>query len=128
MRYRYYVSRALQHEAKAGAEGLRIPAREIEAAVIQTLVEALDDPFGLLARAGIVLESDRLRRIFAAAERLGAAVRSKQHDPIRALIARITVHPRQLSIELSVAGVCEALDIEPTHSAAETIALPHPFA
>jgi len=113
VRYRYYVSRSLQHDRDASStDGLRIPAREIEAAVSQLLAEALDDPLALLARAGIPLESNRLQMILKKAEQLVASVRSKQHDTIRDLVAKVTVHPHEISVELSVTALCIACAVE----------------
>ena len=112
VRYRYYVSRLLQHAPDAvQAEGLRIPAREIEAAVSQLLANALDDPLALLARAGIPLESNRLRIILKKAEQLAASVRAKQHDAIRDLVAKVTVQPHEITVELSVTALGTALAV-----------------
>jgi site-specific DNA recombinase len=62
VRYRYYVSRALQHEPDAeSTTGMRIPAREIEAAVIERMADGLDDPLALLANAGVAPPADELR-------------------------------------------------------------------
>ncbi|MCK9542189.1 MAG: recombinase family protein, partial [Novosphingobium sp.] len=113
VRYRYYVSRLLQHSPDAPhAEGLRIPALEIEAAVIQILAGALDDPLALLAQAGMPLESNRLRMILKQAEQLVASIRSKQRDTIRDLVAKVTVQPHEISVELSVTALGTALAVE----------------
>lgn len=112
VRYRYYVSRSLQHDPDArSTDGLRIPALEIEAAVSRLLTEALDDPLSLLARAGIPLESNRLRMILKKAEQLAASVRSKQRATIRDLVAKVTVQPHEISVELSVTALCAALAV-----------------
>jgi len=113
VRYRYYVSRLLQHAPDAPhAEGLRIPALEIEAAVIQILAGALDDPLALLAQAGMSLESNRLRMILKQAEQLVASIRGKQRDTIRDLVAKVTVQPHEISVELSVTALGTALAVE----------------
>jgi len=112
VRYRYYVSRSLQHDADRHAtDGLRIPAREIEAAVITSLAGALDDPLALLAQADITLESDRLRMIFKKAEQLAASVRRKQRNVISDLVGKVVVHPHEIAIRLSVAALCGACTI-----------------
>lgn len=50
VRYRYYGSKALQHDPEADpSSGMRIPAREIEAAVVGRVAAALDDPVSLMA-------------------------------------------------------------------------------
>ncbi|MGE4323891.1 MAG: recombinase family protein [Sphingobium sp.] len=113
IRYRYYVSRSLQHAPDAPhAEGLRIPALEIETAVSQLLAEALNDPLALLARAGIPLESDRLLMILKKAGQLVASIRSKQRDTIRDLVAKVAVQPHEISVELSVTALCTACGVE----------------
>ena len=113
VRYRYYVSRSLQHAPDAvQAEGLRIPAREIEAAVNQLLAGALDDPLALLARAEMPLESNRLRMILKKAEQLVASIRGKQRDTIRDLVTKVTVQPHEISVELSVTALGTALAVE----------------
>jgi len=117
VRYRYYVSRSLQHDADRHAtDGLRIPAREIEAAVITSLAGALDDPLALLTQAGITLESGRLRMILKKAEHLAASVRRKQRDVISNLVGKVVVHPHEIAIRLSVAALCGACTIDPANS------------
>ncbi|WP_066518722.1 recombinase family protein [Sphingobium cloacae] len=117
VRYRYYVNRSLQHNADRHAtDSLRIPAREIETAVVTSLATALDDPLALLTQAGITLESDRLRTILKKAEQLAASVRHKQRDVISDLVARVVVHPHEIAIRLSVAALCRACTIDPANS------------
>jgi hypothetical protein len=128
VRYRYYVSRALQHDADAAAStnGLRIPALEIEAAVVEALAEALDDPLALLTQAGIPLESDRLRAIFTNAKHLAAAIRGKQREALRDLVSKVTAAPSAITIELSVAALCNALAIEPTANITAVLSVTSP--
>lgn len=110
VRYRYYVSRSLQHDADRHAtDGLRIPALEIEASVSQLLAGALDDPLALLAQAGIPLESDRLRMILKQAEQLAASFRRKQRDVISDLVGKVVVHPHEILVDLSATALCKAL-------------------
>ncbi|MFD0850182.1 recombinase family protein [Sphingosinicella xenopeptidilytica] len=127
VRYRYYVSRSLQHDPNASSrDGLRIPALEIEAAVSQLLGEALDDPLALLARAGIPLESNRLRMILKKAEQLATFVRSKQRAAIRDLVAKVAVQPHELTVELSVTALSAALVVEHPAGAQTSIPLRSP--
>lgn len=127
VRYRYYVSRSLQHDRDASStDGLRIPALEIEAAVSQLLGEALDDPLALLARAGIPLESNRLRMILKKAEQLATFVRSKQRATIHDLVAKVAVQPHELTVELSVTALSAALVVEHPAGAQTSIPLRSP--
>ena len=51
VRYRYYVSRALQHHgASGGPNGIRIPARELETYVTELVAGLFDDPAALAGR------------------------------------------------------------------------------
>jgi hypothetical protein len=51
VRYRYYVSRALQHDnANQCTAGIRVPARELEAHVTALVASLFEDPSGLAAR------------------------------------------------------------------------------
>ena len=51
---------ALGGGSGAGKAGMRIPAREIEAAVGQAIAEALSNPLALLDKARIAIEPDGL--------------------------------------------------------------------
>jgi site-specific DNA recombinase len=77
VRYRYYVSRTLQHEPTSTTDGMRVPAREIEAAVIDLLQTSLGDVLDLLTKAGVPLESDRLKPVLSTAESIVRKVGNK---------------------------------------------------
>jgi len=125
VRYRYYVSRSLQHDAdRYATDGMRIPAREIEAAVITSLAGALDDPLALLAQAGIALDSDRLRMILKKAEQLAASVRRKQRDVISDLVGKVVVHTHEIVIRLSVTALCRACTINPASDGTISLTAP----
>lgn len=50
VRYRYYVSRALQHDgASEGARGIRVPAWELETHISELTANLFDDPAALAA-------------------------------------------------------------------------------
>ena len=113
VRYRYYVSKALQHDPDADPnEGMRIPAREIEAAVAERVAKALDDPLALMAQAGITLHSSDVRTTMASAEQLAGEVRDKDYPTVRALISRVTASPREVRIELSAKALVEELKLD----------------
>ena len=113
LRYRYYVSRALQHGTSAKAEGIRIPASEIEAAVIDLLATSLDDVLSLLARARVALDADQLHKALSASEKAAARVRGKDRVIIRSIVQQVTAGTRQISIELSTQQLCQTLAIVP---------------
>ena len=74
-RYRYYVSAALITEAGTDrAQGWRLPAQEIEDAVIRVLTDALTSPAMLLERFGTGTPGDQVRKTLDRATRLAAAL------------------------------------------------------
>ncbi len=116
VRYRYYVSRSLQHgsDGKEPATNtpLRIPAKEIETAVIDTVATALDDPLALLDRLHAPLESGELRRTIAKADKLAAKVRRKDRTAIRTVVHRVTIEAKRIRVELASSPLIAALQID----------------
>lgn len=124
VRYRYYVSRALQHDPNADSDsGMRIPAREIEAAVTGRVAEALDDPIAIMGSAGFTLHSNELKQTIALAEQLAEQVRAKDYHVVRQLVSSVRATPREVSIELAADALAQALKLEATNGSIESIAL-----
>ncbi|WP_232468903.1 recombinase family protein [Croceicoccus marinus] len=126
--YRYYVSRALQHApGHDDPNGMRIPALEIEAAVINMLAGAIDDPLALLTSAALPLESDRLPAMLATANTTATLIRRRHHKTIRSLIAAVTIAARQVSITISVPALCTALGVDTNPTAKVEVELTEPM-
>ena len=124
VRYRYYVSKALQHDPDAdNTEGMRIPAKEIEAAVVNRMAESFDDPLALVSSIGIPLEVNDIRSILAKAEKLAGDVRNKDYAVVRSLLAKITVGPRAIDIEVRTEQLAKALRLSLPADASSTIEL-----
>lgn len=127
-RYRYYVSRTLQHApGHDDPNAMRIPAPEIEAAVINMLAGALDDPVALLTSAALPLESDRLPAMLATANTTETLIRRRHHKTIRSLIATVTIAARQVSITIPVPALCKALGIGTNPTAKAEVELTEPM-
>lgn len=127
VRYRYYVSRALQHDPGAcSRNAIRIPAREIEAAVIERVAEALDDPLALLGSIGIAPAADELQATMREAEKMAIAVRKKDFTLIRKLVAQVRALPREVAIELSTSALTSAFRVQLPNNANATIAFTSP--
>src|SRR5467141_499038 len=95
-RYRYYVSGALITQAGTDrAQGWRLPAQEIEDAVIRVLADALTSPALLLERFGTAATpSDQTRRMLDRAARLAAALNRspvERDKVVRDIIERVVV-------------------------------------
>src|SRR5438552_3858794 len=86
-RYRYYVSTALITEAGTDqSQGWRLPAQEIEDAVIRVLADALTSPALLIERFGTAIPSDQTRKMLDRATRLAQAL--KRSPAVRARVVR----------------------------------------
>ncbi len=113
VRYRYYVRRALQHDPDADSSaGMRIPAREIEAAVAERVAEALDDPIALTAKAGLTLHSGDLRRTMVLADGLAEHVRAKNYQIVRELVNSVRISRSEITIELAASRLAGILKLE----------------
>src|SRR5207247_7971452 len=74
-RYRYYVSTALITDAGTDqSQGWRLPAQEIEDAVIRVLADALTSPALQIERFGTAVPSDQTRKMLDRATRIAVAL------------------------------------------------------
>ncbi|QYU70544.1 recombinase family protein [Leptolyngbya sp. 15MV] len=114
VRYRYYVSRALQHDPDADpASGMRIPAREIEAAVCERVAEALDDPIALAAAAGFTLHANELRQTMGLGGGLAGRVRARDYGIVRDLVKQVHAAAGEIRIELAPDALARELKLDP---------------
>ena len=123
-RYRYYVSRALQHGAGAdAAEGIRIPALALERTIAVALAARFDDPLGLAASAGLEPRPEQIKMMSIAATRIASKLR--KGDPLaqRALVAKVTVGPERIEVDLTTSAVASALGLEKAPPAPDTISM-----
>jgi site-specific DNA recombinase len=113
-RYRYYVSRALhhRHEERQG-DGIRVPAREIETAVIERIASAFDEPLTLVANAGLPLQAVDLGGIGKCASSIAKRIRKHDTDLIRGLLSSVKVEPYCIRLTLSVPPIAKALALTP---------------
>jgi site-specific DNA recombinase len=109
VRYRYYVSRAARYDGDA-PKSIRIPAREIENAVIESIAAAFDDPLDLIARVGMSIGSADLKRIFAAAGIAAATIRQRNTTMMRSLVTKVTIGTHATDITMSSSAVAEQLE------------------
>ncbi len=121
VRYRYYVSRHLQHGTRqaqrttdGSADGVRIPAKEIEQLVIKALTEKLSDPIAFGQQLGLPFQQPALaNRIATNAARLVSTLRGKRSRGVQAVLAQVIQQVRVLDecieILLNVTDVASAL-------------------
>jgi hypothetical protein len=104
-RYRYYVSAALITQAGADhAQGWRLPAQEIEDAVIRVLTYALTSPAMLLERFGTAgIPSDQTRKMLDRATRLATALNrspAQRAKVVRDLIEKVVIGENAITIRI----------------------------
>ena len=113
VRYRYYVSRSLQHGTKAtGATGMRLPAREIEPIVAAQIAGLLSDPLALCARLATSLKPDCIDAAIARGQASAAGLRAGR-DPgtMASAVERIEVAPDTITIALRPIALLDLLGI-----------------
>jgi hypothetical protein len=104
-RYRYYISAALMIEAGTDrALGWRLPAQEIEGALIRVLADALTNPAVLLQRFGTAdTPSEQARKMVARATQLAAALNrsaAEQARVVRDLVETVVVDAKTITIKV----------------------------
>jgi site-specific DNA recombinase len=109
VRYAYYVSHALQHGT--GDTGIRMPARELEAAVCETLAKALDDPLTLLTNAQLDVAADDIAGFASRARQLAATLRRRGQAQARELVGKVRLRPKGIEVAVDGAALAAALGV-----------------
>jgi site-specific DNA recombinase len=110
-RYRYYVSAPLVRGAR-DADGLRIPAPDLEALVASTLHGHLTDPAWLVDAVGAGLNGRQIQGLIAVAEVYAGTfdVASKRRRTADGPITRIVVGRQLLTVDLDVTVIAALLN------------------
>jgi len=117
VRYRYYVSRALQHEGTAEApHGQRVAALPLEAMVAAEVAKLLDDPMLLAARLGVTITPGMLMPLSERAAALAARIRARSATAAP-LIARVQLLEEHSAITLDLPALGQALGLTMTDTA-----------
>src|ERR1700736_5018951 len=100
-RYRYYVSTETGTDRP---QGWRLPAQEIEDAVIRVLADALTSPAMVLDRFGTAdIPSDQTRKMLDRAARLAAALNrspAQRAKVVRDLIEKVVIEENTIAIRV----------------------------
>lgn len=124
VRYRYYVSRALQHGTVTDIKGgTRLPAREIEAAVAEQVAELLDDPFQIVARMGIVTNAGQLPEIVESCRMVAQELRQRSKARLTNLVTRVQVLEGRVEIAVSFEKLMQLLGTPVTSDSARDISI-----
>ncbi len=107
VRYGYYVSRDL-HLAKT-ASGVRIPAAELDAAVMEGIRKAFAKPLDLAAIAHLTISSDGISRISAAAADVSSSGAAALRATTKAIVSTVRIGHRRIEFDCNTAAVAHAL-------------------
>ena len=116
--YRYYVSTALITEAGTDqSQGWRLPAQEIEDAVIRVLADALTSPALLIERFGTAIPSDQTRKMLDRAIRLAAVLKrspAERAKVVRDLIEKVVIEENAITIRMRRSSLSRVAVVPPS--------------
>jgi hypothetical protein len=118
-RYRYYISKRLMHDAKKNLDGWRLPAAELEGAVLAPIVDLLRDQRRLIDTlqvsdqrpASLIRLQQQAKTIIVD---LDASHVSRRHEILRTITCRVDLSVSTIAIRLSRGGLAKVLDVEIT--------------
>ena len=119
-RYRYYVSTALITGAGTDqSQGWRLPAQEIEDAIIRVLVlaDALTSPALLIERFGTAIPSDQTRKMLDRAIRLAAVLKRSPAERAKAardLIEKVVIEENTITIRMRRSALSDGAVVPPS--------------
>lgn len=124
VRYRYYVSRSLQHGPRFEPDkGIRIPALDLEKVVAQGISEAFADPLSLAGICGFELRPDAMARYNNAARDIASRAERRERSYVRALVSKVRVNRDRIAVELDVGVAASKLGIQRTRTSPATTTL-----
>ncbi len=109
-RYRYYIDQVAA-EDEGSTAALRVPAKDLETAVIEAVTAFLKDRSRVMQLMGSVdanVAHSRLKVAAAAGALLETAMASQQIEVLMRLVRRITVRKDSIGIEFRVASIWSA--------------------
>ena len=121
-RYRYYVSQLLPKEGRdASPNGMRIPAQELENAVIDAITSFLQDEgrlISLIDQADANVVRNRLNVASSMADQLATSETRSKIEILHRFARKITIRPSKVAIDISVTALWEPT---PTSQAEEDV-------
>ncbi|MGE0665789.1 MAG: recombinase family protein [Sphingomonadales bacterium] len=118
IRYRYYISNRLMRETASAADGWRLPARQLERAVYETLSRFMTDGIKVIDALGLQNASPDQQREVISGARLyaeGLRLESAHHADLKGLVHRVMLQPKELRIEIKVEALHQLLSTSGDH-------------
>jgi DNA invertase Pin-like site-specific DNA recombinase len=109
-RYRYYISKRLMHRMGATTDGWRLPAKELEGAILQALRDFLRDELRIVEALKLKdISPDRLRGIVggaaATADELMNGTPDRERQLLSTLLHQITLRADSIRIQIKRSGL-----------------------
>lgn len=114
VRYRYYVSKALQTGMAGPHEGVRIPAGEIEQAVMQELAHLLSDPLALVQKLHLSLPPDALKPLMARCKARHQDLQQGDASLLTEVLHKVQVLADRIEVSIDVQHLTQALALDPS--------------
>ena len=108
-RYRYYVSRALHQDP--GSAGMRIPAKELEAAVCGCIGEQFEDVLALADKIKLDAAPHEIAAIVQRGAALQAALSQRDRSTLQTIVFKVSVLASAVEIECSASAIATLLGV-----------------
>ena len=109
VRYRYYVSRSLQHQTTASPHAIRLPAEQLERTVAAELAKQFEQPLRLFAAAGLVATPQQMKAIISACSDAALLLRKRSATLLRKLVSRVQVGREKIIVAVNRAALAAYL-------------------
>ena len=119
-RYHYYISRVLN---RGKGDGIRIPARELDAAVAERIAAAFADPIGLATDCGLELLPHEFAQLQERSRATFGSVTRRDRALVRILVSQVRLTTAGIEIECSVTAIAGQLGVAPPKRADATFTL-----
>lgn len=112
-RYLYYVTKGVHHDAaSSSATAMRIPAKEIEHAVVTEMAKALADPLRITAKLQPDLPPHLFEQASGELSELCNTVRGGGRNAVRKILKQVVVHADRIEIEICLQGLAGELSLK----------------
>jgi DNA invertase Pin-like site-specific DNA recombinase len=109
VRYRYYVSRTLQHgEANECRTGIRIPARELEGVAVELIAQLLNDPPSIAA--ALQLQQPDIKGMMARSATIVDELRVRASE-LATFVGEVRVLSDRIEIDVWTKSIAYAVDV-----------------
>ena len=126
VRYRYYVSRSLQHDSANSDGGMRIPALELEKVVCDGVASEARQPLALVDRIGLQLSLGETGLLVRGAEQPAVTLSRRNRQTVRKLVSDVCIARDTISVQLDTGFLIAELGLRVPENASATVSITIP--